>query len=75
MILALYTVDCFANARNDNWNLVMLSVSETSLRDSKRVFFRQGGQGGYLRSAPRFPLNNPPNPLTPLQCALHLHMS
>ena len=46
---------------------VMLSVSETSLCDSILCIFRQGGQGGYLRSAPLIPLNNPPNPLTLLK--------
>ena len=38
-------VDCFASARNDNWNLVMLSVSETSLGVSNLCIFCQGGQG------------------------------
>ena len=65
-----------ANARNDTWNLVMLSEAKHLFQipscfgfplvfispcDSILGFFLQGGQGDYLRSVPLSPFD--PQPL------------
>ena len=87
MILALYTVDCFGyrlamtrGSVHKNF-IVMLSVSETSLSDSKLLwipsfsslsmilrlsFFFKGDRGLNCEAAPYPPLT--PNPCTLLNC-------
>ena len=55
--------------------IVMLSEAKHLLEIPNVPSFVKGDRGGYLRSAPLIPLNNPPNPLTLFKCALHLHMS
>ena len=74
-----------AMPRNDNWNLIMLSVAKhlygfhalwfplvfIFISDSMLVFFLQGGQGDYLRSVPLSPFD-PPTPARFLEeCAPH----
>ena len=72
----LDTVDCFG------YRLAMtigischVERSETSLCDSILCIFRQGGQGGYLRSVPLSPLTIPQTPsrLLNVRCTCICH--
>ena len=72
MILALHTVDCFANARNDNWNLVMLSEAKHLFAILIFAYFVKGDRGATCHSKhevlacydslPPIPLKSPKPP-------------
>ena len=74
------TVDCFGyrlamtrGSVHKNF-IVMLSVAKHLFAILIFVYFVKGDRGATCEAPPLSPLNNPPNPLTPLKCALRLYM-